>query len=323
MKKIVALGGGTGLSTLLRGLKLYPVKLTAVVTVTDEGGSSGRLRRELNVIPPGDIRNCLVALSCEESLMSRLLQYRFTKSGSLYNHSFGNLFLVAISDLAGGFEKGIIETSKVLAIKGQVMPVTLAGVRLKAELSDGRTICGEKKISSIRHGESGKKVCLKRIYLSGRNIKPNPKVLSAISAANLIVLGPGSLYTSVISNLLVPGIPAAIKRTKAKKIYISNIMTQPGETDGYGLSAHMKVIKKYSGIEFDYVLINKGKIPKGLLSKYMLKNAAPVGDDLAWSENGKKIYGNFVSADYYARHSSERLAAALIKILNKETVEKP
>lgn len=312
-KKIVAIGGGTGLSTLLRGLKEYPVKLTAVVAVTDEGGSSGKLRKELKIIPPGDIRNCLTALSAEESLMSRLFQYRF-KGGSLYDHSFGNLFLAAISDLSGGFEKGIAAASKVLAIKGDVVPVTLSDVRLKAKLSNGSVITGERKISSLLPDES-----IKKLYLVGKNIKPHPKVISSILHADFIILGPGSLYTSIISNLLVPGINDAIKKSPAKKIYISNIMTQPGETDDYSLSRHINVIKNYSGISFDYIFVNKGRIRGRLLERYLSQNARPVKNDLTSDYSSKNhckiIYGNFVSRMHYARHSPKRLAKYVMKVI--------
>lgn len=313
MKKVVVIGGGTGLSTILRGLKKYPFSLTAVVAVTDEGGSSGLLRKELKIIPPGDIRNCLVALSSEESLMSRLFQYRFKQKGSLHNHSFGNLFLAAISGLCGSFEKGIMETSKVLAIKGEVLPVTLSSVRLKALLSDGKVVFGEKKISSATPP-----ISIKGLSLVGRNIKPHPKVISSLLTADFIILGPGSLYTSIVSNLLVPGITSAIKKSSAIKIYVSNIMTQPGETDNYTLKDHIDTIKSYLGFEVDYVLANNGKIPKLLLKRYLSKNAMPVKIDLPDTYGRIKIkYNDFVLHSDFARHCPEKLAEAIVSVIKR------
>lgn len=237
--KIAAIGGGTGLSTLLRGLKKYNNNITAIVNVADDGGSSGKLRNELGVLPPGDIRNCLVALSEEESLMSRLFQYRFPAKGTLSGHSFGNLFLTAMSAISGGFDNAIANSGEVLAIRGKVLPVTLASVVLEAELESGKHICGESKIS-----ESKEKI--KEISLNPLSPPAHPDVIKVLKNADIIIFGPGSLYTSIIVNFLVDGISETIKDSGAYKIYVANIMTQPGETDEYRLSEHIEAIEKHS-----------------------------------------------------------------------------
>ncbi len=318
-RRIAAIGGGTGLSSLLRGLKDYPVDITAVVAVTDEGGSSGRLRKEIKIPPPGDIRNCLTALSSEESLMSKLFQHRFARRGSLKGHSFGNIFIAAISEMFGGFERGIMQTGKLLAIKGLVVPVTLADVRLKALLTNGNYIYGEKRISSLHPKEK-----IKKLYLIGKNVKAHPKAVKAIQEADFIILGPGSLYTSLISDLLVPGIKTAIGSSKASKIYVSNIMTQPGETDGYLLSDHLDAIRKYSGIEFDHIFANRGRISKKILKRYRSINSLPVENDLSQKKAVlRKITvhtGNYVSAEHFARHSPQKLSRALMRVINKSAV---
>jgi uncharacterized cofD-like protein len=315
MKKIVAIGGGTGLSTLLRGLKEYPLKLSAVVAVTDEGGSSGQLRKELGIIPPGDIRNCLVALSKEESLMARLLQYRFRGSGSLGGHSFGNIFLAALANLSGGFGRGVAEAGKVLSIKGDVMPVTLSDVRLEAELADGRCIRGERRISSLAPGEK-----IKNIYLVGKNIRLQPMAAAAVMAADYVILGPGSLYTSIVTNLLVPGMALCLKKSRAKKIYVSNIMTQPGETDGYTMSDHVNVVRDHAGVDFDYILTDRSKLDPKVLARYSVRGAHPVIDDLAtgYSGGAEMVGARFVSTSHYARHDPAKLALALMRIISRK-----
>ncbi|MEG3978690.1 YvcK family protein, partial [Microcoleus sp. herbarium8] len=247
--KIVAIGGGTGLSNLLRGLKEYSAKITAIVTVADDGGSSGRLRREIGVLPPGDIRNCLAALADEEKLLTELFQYRFQAGDGLVGHSFGNLFLTAMSDIAGDLEQAIAASSKVLAVRGEVLPATLSDVSLWAELADGRIIQGESSITEA----NGKIV---KIGCIPANPPALPKVAIALREADFIIIGPGSLYTSVIPNLLVPEIAEAIARSEVPRIYVCNIMTQPGETDGYSVADHIRAIDRACGRPlFDAVVV--------------------------------------------------------------------
>ncbi|MFH1545012.1 MAG: uridine diphosphate-N-acetylglucosamine-binding protein YvcK [archaeon] len=260
--KVVAIGGGTGLPNVLFGLKKFTANLTAIVTVTDSGRSSGRLRRELNVLPPGDIRNCLVALSDSEKLMKDLFQYRFFGENELNGHSFGNLFIAALAKLTGSFEKGIEKASNILAIKGRVLPSTLEDVYLCAELKNGEMIEREEVIRS-------KALPIKKVFLKPSNAKPLNKAVKAIMDADAIVIGPGSLFTSIIPNLLVNGIPEAIKKSKAKKIYVSNIVTQPDQTKNFTVSEHVKTIEEYLGKRvIDFVIINNMPPPKNLLKKY-------------------------------------------------------
>lgn len=269
--KIVAVGGGTGLSTLLRGLKQYSANITAIVTVADDGGSSGRLREEIGVLPPGDIRNCLAALADEEKLLTELFQYRFQAGDGLTGHSFGNLFLTAMTAITGGdFEKAIAASSKVLAIRGKVLPATLSDVRLWAELEDGRLIEGESHITEAKG----------RIRHLGC-IPPNPPALpaalQAIKEAEYIIIGPGSLYTSVIPNLLVPEIQAAIAKVKVPRIYVCNIMTEVGETEGYTVSDHIKAIHRICGDDLiDAVLVQRVPPSPYALQRYAKENCHPV-----------------------------------------------
>ena len=234
---IVAIGGGTGLSTLLKGLKNYSSKITAIVTVSDDGGSSGILRKQLGVQPPGDIRNCLAALSNEEPILTRLFQYRFSGGSGLEGHSFGNLFLSALTTITGSLEKAVQASSRVLAVQGQVLPATNTDVMLWAELEDGEKIFGESNISNSQK-------LISRIGYLPENPSALPSALESIKEADLIVLGPGSLYTSLLPNLLVPEIVDALLQSNAPKIYISNLMTQPGETDGLDVYQHIKSIEK-------------------------------------------------------------------------------
>src|SRR5579872_7225400 len=259
--RLVAIGGGTGLSTVLRGLKAYTSNLTAIVTVTDDGGSSGRLRAELGVLPPGDIRNCLVALADSESLMADLFQYRFNEGDGLSGHSFGNLFIAAMCGIAGDFDRAIKESSRVLAIKGRVLPSTLANVALEATLADGTMVRGETSISRSA-------LPIKRLRLVPGHCHPLPEALDAILGADIIVLGPGSLYTSIMPNLLVPGIAEAIERSKAIKVFVCNIMTQPGETTGMSASDHVRTILEATDRRlFDRALVNIEQ-PNRLLPVY-------------------------------------------------------
>jgi len=310
--RIVALGGGTGLSNLLRGLKKYTSQITAIVAVTDDGGSSGTLRRELGILPPGDIRNCLVALSEEENLMAQLFQYRFPYAGSLSGHSFGNLFLTAMSALAGGFDMGIARAGEVLAIRGKVLPVTLRSVTLRARLADGRIVRGESNIS-----RSDKRIT--SLHIHPFPPPAAPQVLEAIAEADAIVLGPGSLYTSIISNLLVEGVAQAVRNSKAPKVYVGNIMTQPGETTGYSLHDHVHAIEKHSGGRFlDHVIINSAPIPAAVARRYARKDSYPVLHGLM--ERLKKlsvIKADVISSYEYARHDSDKLASAIFRLINK------
>lgn len=307
---IVALGGGSGLSTLLRGIKKYFGNITAIVNVADDGGSSGILRNELGVLPPGDVRNCLVALSEEESLMSRLFQYRFPAKGSLAGHSFGNLFLTAMSAISGGFDNAVAQSGEVLAIRGKVLPVTLSSVTLEAELASGKKVKGESTVSKTR----GK---IKKISLSPLAPPAAPEVLEALRKADVIIFGPGSLYTSIIVNFLVDGVVDTIKSSKAYKIYVCNIMTQPGETKDYKLSDHINAIEShsYKGI-IDCVLANRGKIPEKISKRYKKYGADRVESDKV---NVKTVKNNLFSDEFYARHDSVKLAKALIKIIKENT----
>ena len=272
--KIVVIGGGTGLGTILRGLKEITTQLTAIVTVADDGGSSGRLRQEFGILPPGDIRNCLVALADLEPLMERLMQYRFTGGSGLAGHNFGNLFLAALTGITGDFEAAIKESGKVLAIRGQVLPATLEHVVLKAELSDGSIVNGESQISKSR-------LPIKKISLVPEDSKPVAEAINTIKEADIVILGPGSLYTSVIPNLLVADIAAAIQASAALKVYICNAMTQPGETDDFTASDHIKAIISHTGVNLiDIAVINTAPIPAAVLERYAEEGGQPVLADL-------------------------------------------
>ncbi len=309
--KIVVIGGGTGLSTLLRGLKSYSANITAIVTVADDGGSSGRLRREIGVLPPGDIRNCLAALADEEKLLTELFQYRFRAGDGLTGHSFGNLFLTALSDITGDLERAITASSKVLAIRGQVLPATLSDVRLWAELADGRRIEGESKIT-----EAGGSIV--KIGCIPENPPGLPAAIKAIKEADYIIMGPGSLYTSVIPNLLVTEIADAIAASAVPRIYICNIMTQPGETQGYSVADHIKAIDNACGKPlFNAVLVHKTCPTARALIRYAQQNSYPVFlDREAISELGRRIVSaNVMHEDENGcvRHDSERLARELFR----------
>src|SRR3989339_113716 len=310
--KIVALGGGTGLANLLRGLKKYSCDITAVVAVTDDGGSSGRLRRELGILPPGDIRNCLVALSQEENLMARLFQYRFPAEGSLAGHSFGNLFLTAMSAITGGFDKAIYSSGEVLAISGRVLPVTLKSVTLSAGLADGNIVDGETNIS-----RSSSRV--KTLMIKPYSPPAAPMVLDAIAEADCIIMGPGSLYTSVIANLLVEGVADAIAASKAARVYVSNIMTQPGETSGYTIEDHISAIESHAGQKIiDYIIVNDGSIPAGIAKRYAKEGSAPVKAEKKARFKARIIKADLVGVDEYARHNPDKLAAVIYKKILKK-----
>lgn len=323
--RLVAIGGGTGLSALLRGLKRHVVAesapplpavqkpylsdLAAIVTVTDDGGSSGRLRRELKVLPPGDIRNCLVAMSEDEALMSLLFRYRFNRGRGLKGHSFGNLFLGALTRITGDFAEAVKLSSEVLAIRGRIFPSTAQNVTLLAHMADGRRVAGETRIS---RGQGR----IRRMHLVPATCAPLPETLQAIAHADLITVGPGSLFTSLIPNLLVNGVPEAIAASRAVKIYISNLMTQPGETDGFSIADHIRAIYAHSEKPlFDYAVVNSAPISPGLSSKYQKRHAAPVIDDSLELEalGVRPIYGELVTEHGFVRHDSDRLARLVLE----------
>lgn len=311
--RIVAIGGGTGLSTLLRGLKDFSANITAIVTVADDGGSSGRLRREIGVLPPGDVRNCLAALADEERLITELFQYRFQAGDGLTGHSFGNLFLTAMSEVTGDLEQAIAASSQVLAVRGQVLPATLSDVRLWAELADGRRIEGESKITEAK----GKIV---RIGCTPANPPALPRALKAIQEADYIIFGPGSLYTSIIPNLLVPEIVTAIARRNVPRVYVCNVMTQPGETDGFAVSDHVRAIASVCGGRkiFDAVLVQK-KNPSDLSLRHYADGQAhpvPLDRDVLMRMGCRVILANVIDEDqqtHLVRHNSQKLARILLR----------
>jgi uncharacterized cofD-like protein len=313
--KIVVIGGGTGLSTMLRGLKYYTSNITAIVTVADDGGGSGDLREDLGMLAPGDIRNCILALADTEPLMEELLQYRF-KDGRLKNQSFGNLFLAAMDGISNNFEEAVHKMSSVLAVTGRVIPVTLDNVTLKAKLKNGNIVEGESNIpeEAIRQNSG-----IDKVFIDPKDAKALKEAVEAISEADAIILGPGSLYTSVIPNLLVRDIAGAIQKTSALKLYVSNIMTQPGETDDYSVEDHLKAIFNHVGDKLiDYVVINVGKIDDELKDRYKEEASHLVKiDELAVKELGVNVIeGNFISIkNGLIRHNSEKLASILIETI--------
>ncbi len=313
--RIVVLGGGTGLSTLLRGLKTYTSNITAVVTVTDDGGSSGRLTEELGLIPPGDIRNCLVALADAEKSMTDLFQHRFAGgSGSLSGHSLGNLLIAALTAQAhGDFEKAIEIASDVLAIRGRVVPSTLEHVHLKALMEDGEELVGETTIV-------GAAKRIRRIYLDPGDVAANETALTAIREADLICVGPGSVFTSVIPNLLVPGIAEAIDASHAKKAYICNVMTQRGESDAFSAAEHVGAIR--ANIDhrlFDYVMVNTGIPSSSTLDKYRGAGQSLVEPDLdrIRAMGYRVLPGDYMNETDMVRHDPMRLAARLMSLVER------
>lgn len=311
-QRIVVIGGGTGLSTMLRGLKRYSSNIVAVVTVTDDGGSSGRLQREMGMLPPGDIRNCLVALADQEDLMTELFKYRFTEGiPGLDGHSFGNILIAAMTRVTGDFEKAVKETSNILAIRGRVLPATIDDVTLQAEMEDGTFAQGETQI--VKSPQA-----IKHVMLHPSSVKPLDETLKSIELADCIVIGPGSVYTSIVPNLLVRGIPEAIQASKAVKVYVCNVMTQPGETDGYAASDHVKAIIKHTDCRvFSHVLMNQVKPSAVLLEKYLQQGQQFVEPDTyAVRDLGfKPIVGDFISQTDVVRHDPETLAEAISKLL--------
>ncbi|KKI92934.1 hypothetical protein WQ54_07095 [Bacillus sp. SA1-12] len=315
MQKVVIIGGGTGLSVLLRGLKQFPLDITAIVTVADDGGSSGRLRDELNIPPPGDIRNVLAALSDVEPLVEELFQHRFNKGNNLIGHSLGNLILAAMTNITGDFVHAIKEMSTVLNVRGRVLPAANTSVILHAEMEDGTFVSGESKIPF-----SGKKI--KRVFLSPDDIEPLPETLDAIQEADLIIIGPGSLYTSILPNLLVPKIGEEVCKAKAKKVYICNVMTQAGETLNYSASDHVKALYDHMKCTFmDTILVNKEEIPDHIKALYEEELAKPVNYDI----EKLKALGLQVITDKIVsyennviRHDTNKVAKLLYGILQQE-----
>jgi uncharacterized cofD-like protein len=313
--KIVVLGGGTGLSVLLRGLKNFTSNITAIVSVADDGGSSGRLRDQLGMLPPGDVRNCMIALADKEALMEKILNYRFKNGDELAGHNLGNLFLAALSDMYGNFEDAVRQMSKVLAIRGKVIPSTLEHVILRAELIDGTSITGESNIAKAQ-------APISKVTIEPGEVVPLDEALEAISEADAIILGPGSLYTSVIPNLLVSGIPEAIKNSNAIKIYACNVMTQPNETLNYTAADHLEAIYRHGGYGLvEYIIINDQPISdRDLLEKYILDGAEQVEIDRP------RLIGLGVNVLAYPlldegqliRHKSYSLAKVIIELILKQ-----
>jgi uncharacterized cofD-like protein len=335
--RVVAIGGGTGLSTLLKGLKTYVARpphsphatpaapdtsldslciaeLCAVVTVTDDGGSSGRLRKEFNMLPPGDVRNCIVALSEDSALLSRVFQHRFEKGTGLEGHSFGNLFLAALTSITGDFGEAVRTSSEVLATRGHIYPATTANIELEALLDDGSRVRGETKITASK----GR---IKELFLVPPNPNPLPQTLEAIARADLITLGPGSLFTSLIPNLLVCGIPQAIRDSAAIKVYVCNLMTQANESLGRTAADHIRALNDHGGGKiFDYALINRAPVSEELKAKYALEGASQIVNDLEAIEDlgVRPVLGDYLYEDGVARHNFHRVAKDLMALVLKK-----
>ena len=318
-QKLVAIGGGTGLSCLLGGLKrlvgktddeMWIESLYAIVTVSDDGGSSGRLREELQMLPPGDIRNCMIALSEDSKLMARLFRYRFRGDGELGGHSFGNLFLAALTEVTGDFTEAIRVSSEILASKGHIYPATISDVRLAAELEDGSVVRGETQISASKRP-------IRRLRLEPEQCLPLPEVLKAIRAADIITVGPGSLYTSILPNLLVSQVARVIGQTRATKIFINNLMTQPGETDGYNARKHLETIRNYAPeIHFDFVIVNNRRISAEQAERYAAEGAYQIGindsiDD-ALDQTTEIVRADLLYDGEKVRHNPDRLAQVVL-----------
>ena len=316
---LVAIGGGNGLSTLLSGLKRLVGRrqsdgissLSAIVTVSDDGGSSGRLREELQMLPPGDIRNCMIALSEDSTLISRLFRYRFRGQGDLGGHSFGNLFLAALTEVTGDFVEAVRLSSEVLASKGHIFPATINDVRLVAEMEDGSVVRGETHITAA-HSR------IRSLRLEPEHCLPLPGALLAIRAADVITVGPGSLYTSILPNLLVARMAAAIGEANAIKIYIGNLMTQPGETDGYTAREHLEVLKRYAPeIQFDFVVLNSRRITKDQAQRYAAEGSQQIGADeelldTVISPPTEVVRADLLEEGEMVRHDPERLANVVV-----------
>lgn len=328
--KLVAIGGGTGLSTLLSGLKrfvnladaeVWLESLSAIVTVSDDGGSSGRLRDEFQILPPGDIRNCMIALSEDSNLLSRLFRHRFGGSGDLGGHSFGNLFLAALAEVTGDFAEAVRLSSEVLASKGHIYPATITDVRLVAELENGSIVHGETQITAAKSP-------IRRLWLEPDHCEALPGALAAIRAADVITLGPGSLYTSILPNLLVSKVADAIAQSRGTRIFVTNLMTQPGETDGFDAQRHLAAVKEYAPqIHFDYVLVNDRRISERQASLYAADGAFQV----TWAETaatngtgyGEIVRVNLLEKGEMVRHDPEALARVVLACGSKSLMPLP
>jgi uncharacterized cofD-like protein len=329
-QRLVALGGGTGLSTLLSGLKQLVAKtdepiwidtLSAIVTVSDNGGSSGRLRDELQMLPPGDIRNCIVALSEDSSLLSRLFRYRFRGEGELGGHSFGNLFLAALTEVTGDFTEAVRLSSEVLASKGHIFPATISDVHLVAELDDGSIVHGETQISASR-------APIRKLRLEPEQCLPLPQVLKALRTADVITVGPGSLYTSLLPNLLVSQVARVIGESRATKIFVSNLMTQPGETDGYTALQHLETLRQYAPqIQFDFVVVNDRRISEEQAGRYAAEQAYQIGIDdpilNALDQTTEVMRADLLDGGEKVRHNSERLARVVLTCRQRADSRRP
>jgi uncharacterized cofD-like protein len=329
-QNLVAIGGGTGLSTLLAGLKtrvgnteerIWIDNLSAIVTVSDDGGSSGRLRDELQMLPPGDIRNCMIALSEDSSLLSRLFRHRFRGEGELGGHSFGNLFLAALTEVTGDFTEAIRLSSEILASKGHIFPATISDVRLVAELEDGYVVSGETRISKSAQP-------IRRLRLEPEQCLPLPQVLRAIRGADIITVGPGSLYTSILPNLLVAQVARVIGQSQATKIFVNNLMTQPGETDGYSARAHLETVKKYAPeIHFDFVVVNDRRISPEQAERYAVEGAYQIGIDDpiedVLDQTTEIVRADLLDDGEKVRHSSDRLAKVVLACHERAQAEAP
>jgi uncharacterized cofD-like protein len=321
---IVAIGGGTGLATLLSGLKMFVgtegesytiADLSAIVAVTDDGGSSGRLRDEFQMPPPGDIRNCMVALSEDSSLLSRLFQYRFSGDGDLSGHSFGNLFLAALSNVTGDFAEAVKLSSEILASKGHIYPATDSDVRIAAQLDDGTVLRGETNI-----GKVGGRIT--RLYLEPENCAPMRDAIRAIEQADIISVGPGSLFTSLLPPLLVGGVPEAIERSKARKVFICNLMTQPGETDGLTARRHLEIVREYApNLNFDFLIVNSQPITHRQSEIYETEGAEQIGVHGSMAgeiiEGAQVVRAELLADDEKVRHDPERLARVALNCVEK------
>lgn len=314
--RITAIGGGTGLSALLRGLKKHSNNLTAIVTVTDDGGGSGKIREEFGILPPGDMRNCILALANAEPIMEQLLQYRF-RNGYLQGQNFGNLLIAAMTDMCDGFLDGLKELSNVLAVTGRVLPVSLDNITLRARLENGTVVEGESRIPKVQIEE---KSPIEEVFLEPMGVRALPEAVDAIGRAQCVTIGPGSLYTSIIPNLLIPGISNAIRQSKATKIYIANIMTQPGESSGYDLEDHVNAITKHGGHGLiDTIVVNNQKPPFHMIEKYMEEESTPI-----FCDNKDRVQEMSLIEDElldnsigYIRHNSNKLAEQVIRIIQK------
>lgn len=322
--RVVAIGGGTGLSTLLKGLKCYVMtpslaasgqptirELSGVVTVSDDGGSSGRLRKEFNMLPPGDVRNCIVALSEDEALLSRLFQHRFQKGSGLEGHSFGNLFLAALTSITGDFAEAVRLSSEILLTRGHIYPATMSSVELEASFEDGSVVRGETKITASK----GK---IRELVLVPPDVEPLPQTLEAIANADLITIGPGSLFTSLIPNLLVRGIPEAIAESPAIKVFVCNLMTQVNESLSLTASDHIRALNGHAGVQlFDYALLNQKAASSEMKAKYALEGASQIVVDLEAIESLGvcPVLGEYLEEGEVARHATDRVAHDLMALM--------